>query len=245
MAITSAAALCVSGLNIIQAEAAVAQRKLKLADGSVILFQGDSITDGNRGRTADPNHIMGHGYAFSVASRWGADFPEKKIAFFNRGISGNKVNDLAKRWKADTLDLNPSLLSILVGVNDAASVVFQREPVISAERYEAEYISLIDQTLQIFPSILLVLCEPFILKVGKVKDNWDNYHADMVKRQAVVEKLSRQYNTVFVAFQEVFDKASEKAAAEYWMWDGVHPTVAGHELMAREWISQVEKRLKF
>jgi lysophospholipase L1-like esterase len=67
----------------------------------------------------------------------------------------------------------------------------------------------------------------------------------MVKRQAVVEKLSRQYNTVFVAFQEVFDKASEKAAAEYWMWDGVHPTVAGHELMAREWISQVEKRLKF
>ena len=33
------------------------------------LFQGDSITDGNRGRNLDPNHIMGHGYAYSVASR--------------------------------------------------------------------------------------------------------------------------------------------------------------------------------
>jgi lysophospholipase L1-like esterase len=187
---------------------------------------------------------MGHGYAFSVASRWGADFPEKKIAFYNRGISGNKVDDLAKRWKADTLDLNPSVLSILVGVNDAASVVFQREPVISAERYETDYKSLIEQTLQMFPDILLVLCEPFILKVGKVKDNWEAYHADMVKRQAVVLKLSQQYNTVFVAFQEVFDKATENAAADYWMWDGVHPTVAGHELMARAWIKQVEKRIK-
>ncbi len=32
-----------------------------------VLFQGDSITDGNRGRTADPNHILGHGYQFIVA----------------------------------------------------------------------------------------------------------------------------------------------------------------------------------
>ncbi len=243
IALSGVATICLTAMEPYNALAK--KRKLALADGSVILFQGDSITDGNRGRTADPNHIMGHGYAFSVASRWGADFPEKKIAFFNRGISGNKVNDLAKRWKADTLDLNPSVLSILVGVNDAASVVFQREPVISAERYEAEYKSLIEQTLQMFPDILLVLCEPFILKVGKVKDNWEAYHADMVKRQAVVLKLSQQYNTVFVAFQEVFDKATENAAADYWMWDGVHPTVAGHELMARKWIKQVEKRLKF
>ena len=29
--------------------------------GTRILFQGDSITDGNRGRSADPNHILGHG----------------------------------------------------------------------------------------------------------------------------------------------------------------------------------------
>ena len=35
---------------------------------SRILFQGDSITDGNRGRSADPNHILGHGYAFIIAA---------------------------------------------------------------------------------------------------------------------------------------------------------------------------------
>ena len=66
-----------------------------------ILFQGDSITDGNRGRNSDPNHILGHGYVFLIAARWGAAYPEKDWAFFNRGVSGNTVNDLEKRWQTD------------------------------------------------------------------------------------------------------------------------------------------------
>ena len=73
-------------------------------NGLVILFQGDFITDGNRGRRySDLNHIMGHGYAFSVSNRLGCDFPERNLKFINRGISGNKVTDLAKRWKEDAL----------------------------------------------------------------------------------------------------------------------------------------------
>ena len=83
-----------------------------------ILFQGDSITDGNRGRNSDPNHILGHGYVFLIAARWGAAYPEKDWTFLNRGVSGNTVADLSSRWQADTLDLQPDLLSILVGVND-------------------------------------------------------------------------------------------------------------------------------
>ena len=211
----------------------------------VILFQGDSITDGNRGRSTDPNHIMGHGYAFSIASRLGADFPEKRLVFYNRGISGNKVNDLAVRWQTDTLDLKPDLLSVLVGVNDASSVVFKRDPIISVEKYEEVYRSLLDQTLTRFPGITIVLCEPFILPVDHVKENWEAYHADIAKRQSIVRKLVTQYDAVFVGLQQVFDNACNKASAEYWIWDGVHPTVAGHELIAREWINQVGKRIEF
>jgi len=213
--------------------------------GMVILFQGDSITDGNRGRNNDPNHIMGHGYAFSIASRLGADHPEKMLMFYNRGISGNKVNDLALRWQADTIDLKPDVLSILVGVNDSSSVVLQREPVITVEKYEEIYKSLLDETIEKFPRITLVLCEPFILKVGNVKEKWEAYHPDIVNRQEVVRKLATHYNAVFVGCQSVFDEACKQAAADYWIWDGVHPTVAGHELLAREWINQVGKRISF
>ena len=211
--------------------------------GPVILFQGDSITDGNRGRNADLNHIMGHGYAFSIASRWGAEYPNKGLTFINKGVSGNKVNDLASRWQEDALDLKPDVLSILIGVNDSSSVVFEREPIISVEKYEAIYKSLLDQTKAQFPEIVFVLCEPFMLPVGKVKELWDAYKADIAKRQAVVMKLASQYHAVFIGLQEVFDKACEKAPADYWIWDGVHPTVAGHEMITREWIRLVGKRI--
>ncbi|MEI8114671.1 MAG: SGNH/GDSL hydrolase family protein [Bacteroidia bacterium] len=242
IALTGVAAVCLPEMSVFASETNARQ---KLKNGAVILFQGDSITDGNRGRTADPNHILGHGYQFSIGSRLGADYPEKKYVFYNRGISGNKVIDLAARWQADTLDLKPDVLSILVGVNDSSSVIYKWEPVISVEKYEETYQSLIEQTLAKFPDIVFVLCEPFILPVGKVKENWETYHADMFQRQAIIRKLAAKYNAVFVGFQDVFDKACDKAAADYWIWDGVHPTVAGHELMAREWIRQVEKRIKF
>lgn len=220
------------------------KKKMKLAKGSVILFQGDSITDGNRGRDADPNHIMGHGYAFSIASRWGVEYVEKDLKFINKGISGNKVVDLAARWQTDTLDLKPTILSILVGINDTNSVLENWEPIVSVEKYEETYRLLIEQTKRAFPEILLVLCEPFILPVGKVQKRWESYVDDVSKRQAVVRKLAMEQEAVFIGLQEVFNKACEKAPADYWMWDGIHPTVAGHELLAREWIKQVSRRVE-
>ena len=226
------------GVNSVQPEK-------RLKNNAVILFQGDSITDGNRGRNEDPNHIMGHGYAFSIASRVGADFPEKNYKFYNRGISGHKITDLESRWQKDTLDLKPDVLSMLIGVNDAASVIFNRPPVVPVEKYEETYDSLLEQTQSQYPEILFVLCEPFILKVGKVADNLDAYLADISKRREVVKKLAAKFDAVFVPSQEVFNKACEKAPAEYWMWDGVHPTVAGHELLAREWLKQVKSRISF
>lgn len=243
-ALTGIAAYCLPTAESFAAETDRTPNQ-SLKNGAVILFQGDSITDGNRGRNTDPNHIMGHGYAFSIASRVGADYPEKRYQFYNRGISGNKVNDLEKRWQAETLDLKPDVLSILVGVNDSSSVVFNREPIIPVEKYEEIYTSLLEQTKAAFPAIIFVLCEPFILKGGRVTENWEAYHSDIVQRQAIVRKLVVKFDAVLVGFQEVFDRACEKAPADYWIWDGVHPTVAGHELMAREWLKQVEKRIRF
>jgi lysophospholipase L1-like esterase len=210
----------------------------------IFLFQGDSITDGNRGRNNDPNHIMGHGYAFSIASRVGAAFPQKNLSFYNRGISGNKITDLASRWQNDTLDIKPNLLSILIGVNDTDSVVRQKD-IVTAEKFEREYRLLLNETKTKLPECLLVLCEPFILAVGRVKDNWSLWNTEIQKRQRVVANLSNEYGVVFVPFQNVFNKAATRANPQYWIWDGIHPTVAGHELMAREWLHQVGRKLHF
>jgi lysophospholipase L1-like esterase len=216
-------------------------------DGLVFLFQGDSITDGNRGRNQDPNHIMGHGYAFSIASRLGYAFPEKKLTFINKGISGNKVTDLEKRWKEDTLDLKPDVLSVLVGINDSSSVVGPdaNRTQVSTQMFNDIYRSLLDKVVTQNPNVLLVLNQPFVFKNSSTSPDWEKRITDLTERQRIAEKIALDYNAVYVKLQEAFDEACKKAPVEYWIWDGVHPTVAGHEVIAKEWLKQVGKRLTF
>ena len=218
------------------------------ADGNgnncTFLFQGDSITDGNRSRNNDWNHVMGHGYQYIIASKLWYDFPKRGFHFLNRGISGNKVTDLAERWQADTLELKPDVLSILIGINDTSAFIGGDKD-FAVDEYESGYRSILQQTKQQLPNVQFVLCEPFILSVGRVKEKWEEYSSEIEKRQGVVKKLSVEYNAVYVPFQSAFNKALSKAPAEYWIWDGIHPMPAGHELMAREWINHVSKTLKF
>lgn len=207
-----------------------------------VLFQGDSITDGNRGRTDDPNHIMGHGYAFSIASRLGADHPGRNLKFINKGISGNTITDLAARWEAEALALKPDVVSILIGVNDVLfSLRDQQDP--EGSNFGEHYSTLLAATRQALPNAVLVLGEPFILPVGPVKENLSAWQSAVGKRQTVVRTLAARYHAVFAGYQQVFQDACKKAPADYWIWDGIHPTVAGHELMAREWLRQVSKRV--
>jgi lysophospholipase L1-like esterase len=189
--------------------------------GARILFQGDSITDGNRGRSADPNHILGHGYVFITAARHGAAFPEAKLDFMNRGVSGNTVLDLEKRWQKDTLDLKPDILSILIGVNDNGRNV-------PLDQYEQVYDKLITDAKAANPKLKLVLCEPFLKPTGKVNEN-------IVKRQEIVARLAQKHGAALVRYQRIFDEAVKRAPADYWIWDQVHPTYRGHQLMADEW----------
>lgn len=202
--------------------------------GARILFQGDSITDGNRGRNSDPNHILGHGYQFILAAKYGAMLADRQLVFINRGVSGNRVSNLAARWQKDALDLRPDVLSILIGVNDLNSGV-------SAAEYERQYDALLAETVKALPAVKLVLGEPFGLPVGPKKANWEKYRTDLAERQAIVGRLAAKYHAVVVHYQKAFDEAAQHAPAEYWIWDGVHPTYSGHQLMADEWERAVNR----
>lgn len=202
--------------------------------GARILFQGDSITDGNRGRTADPNHILGHGYAFLIAAKYGAMLPERNLTFVNRGVSGNTVADLAARWTTDTLELRPDILSVLIGINDNSRNV-------PLDEFEKGYDQLLAEAIAANPRLRLVLCEPFTLASGKRRENHDEWRYGVQKRQEAVVRLAAKYHAAIVHFQRMFDDALRRAPAEYWVWDGIHPTYSGHQLMADEWERTVQQ----
>lgn len=202
-----------------------------------ILFQGDSITDGNRGRSADPNHIMGHGYAFFVAAKLGSEHPEKQLHFINKGTSGDTVQALQARWQDDAISLKPDVISILVGINDVLFRINNGKTNDPAP-YEQDLRKLLQTTRQALPAATFVLGEPFILPVGMVKTNPEAWAKEVGELQGAVRTLAEEFRCIFIPYQQAFNAAVKKAPAEYWIWDGIHPTVAGHGLMAREWLKK-------
>lgn len=204
-----------------------------------ILFQGDSITDGNRGRDTDPNHILGHGYAFWIAAERGMALAAKRPEFVNRGISGNRVRDLEARWTEDAIKLQPDTLSILVGVNDILMSI--NEPGgFDPLGYEEGYRRLLKRTVSELPTVRLVLCEPFILPGGHTDYDWRTWREAADACSAAVRRLADEFGAVFVPLQDAFEAACEIAPASYWIWDGIHPTTAGHGLLAKRWLEIVQ-----
>lgn len=205
-----------------------------LRQGAVILFEGDSITDGGRWREGnDYNHIMGQDYAYVIAAELGSRYPERRATFVNKGVGSSQVTGMAERWETDVLALKPDVLSILIGVNDALMTGDKAE---SVTTFEATYDRLLAETLKALPGVRIVLGEPFVLPVGRQRETYAASRAAVKERQEVVARLGAKYRLPVIDYQRVFDAASGRAPAAFWSWDGVHPTYAGHGLMAREWM---------
>ena len=209
-----------------------------IPSNSTILFQGDSITDCHRSRDAAgvPNDLggLGQGYAMMAAAELLETRPVDGLRIFNRGISGNRIVDLDARIKNDIIHLNPDVLSILIGVNDTWHGK-SGDNGVSVPKYERVYRALLHEVREALPSVKFVLCEPFVLRCGVVSDDWVG---EIDQRRAVVAKLANEFGAVRVPFQSMFDEAVKLAPPEHWALDGVHPSAAGHHLMAKCWLEK-------
>lgn len=201
-------------------------------ESDIILFIGDSITDCGR-NYADPGSL-GVGYAMMAAARLGLQYPEQKLTFINRGISGNRAIDLQQRWDKDCLELNPTWVSIYIGINDTWRYYDSGQETTAAE-FETIYRDLLERTSQ-NTGARLVLIEPFVLPVPEDRKGW---RQDLDPKIHIVRELAREYGALLVPLDGLFAAASVKAEPAYWAGDGVHPTPAGHALIADAWLRTV------
>lgn len=202
--------------------------------GTVVLFQGDSITDCGRDKTrGDPNMAgtLGTGYPLLVASAELAAHSGSGLKFYNRGISGNKVPDLEQRWAADTIALKPDVLSVLVGVNDYWHTKSHGYKGTVAD-YETRFAALLEATRRELPAARIVVIEPFVLRCGAIDATW---FPEFDERRAAAARVARQVKATFVALQDKFTQLAARTSPEYWAADGVHPTAAGHGFIAEQW----------
>ncbi|MCF7817423.1 MAG: SGNH/GDSL hydrolase family protein [Kiritimatiellales bacterium] len=205
---------------------------LPFKKNDVILFTGDSITDCDRNRNAPDS--LGMGYAGMVAGRLGADHPELNLRFINRGISGDRTCDLLRRWDAECIGLEPDWVSILVGVNNTWRRYDHNDPTPDAV-FEDEY-RLLLKRLADETKAKVVICSPFLLPTNP---QVIAMREDLDPKIAIVKKLAADFGAAWVDFDLVFVAALGRHIPAYWASDGVHPTVAGHALMADAWIRMV------
>ncbi|HEY0075022.1 MAG TPA: SGNH/GDSL hydrolase family protein [Abditibacteriaceae bacterium] len=196
-----------------------------------VLFYGDSITDA--GRNSGANGGLGTGYAALCAAQLLARYPEWNLNFTNKGISGNRVYDLEARLQEDVLDLQPNLVSVLIGIND------------TWRRYDSGKSSPIGEFQDSYRRILsaitesgtrLVICEPFLLPIPEDRKKW---REDLDPRITACRDLARQFGALYLPLDGLFAAASTRASLDYWLPDGVHPSLAGHALIADAWIRLV------
>lgn len=208
-----------------------------IGENATILFQGDSITDAGRDKESEEaNQGLGGGYALLATAQLRHQLAVRSVSCYNRGISGNKVFQLSDRWQDDALALKPDLLSILIGVNDFwHTLTGGYEGTI--ETYTKDFRSLLKRTKEQLPDVTLVIGEPFVVREGSAID--ENWFPDFLAYQESAKQIAQDFEAGFIPYQSVFDEASKEVEPTYWTADGVHPTLAGSQLMAEAWLQTV------
>jgi len=233
-ALLSIPGIAASAMNVSQASG------ISLQKGDVILFQGDSITDAGRDRnikTPNTSPMMGSGYVIQAAGELLFKHAGKNLTIYNKGVSGNKVHQLAERWDVDCINLKPNVLSILIGVNDFWHTKTGSYKA-TVKTYENDYRALLKRTVAALPDVKLIIGEPFSVTGIKAVDN--SWYPEFDRYRETAQKLADEFNAVFIPYQKVFDEAQKYAPGVYWTHDGVHATLAGAHLMANAWMKAVE-----
>lgn len=195
------------------------------------LFQGDSITDCGRGDYGNP-YAMGCGYPRLLEAELTSQ--DGTCEVMNCGISGNRVVDLLARWKRDCLNLKPDVLTILIGVNDVWHELGNQDGV-SVPLFEEVYRILLRETFAALPGTKVLLMGAYVMPGVATSPDWEVFSGEVKARRDVTRKLAEEFGLVYVDLQEAFDQAQKRFPADHWSSDGVHPTAAGHEVIAQAW----------
>lgn len=219
------------------------------------LFIGDSITDGGWGNScgdmrpsaernhSDMNHIYGHSYMMLCASEVQSRSPQEDIVFYNRGISGNTLADMAARWDSDAVALRPDLVTILVGTNDVEYYV-AKDTVAQFDfgAWDKTYRALLDTMLNVCPDVRFAIGAPFVGKVGwrGAAPNYQLRERMIDSMDVIVRNIAADYSATLLPFDSLFcGLMADQPRQDYWIWDGVHPTPAGHRRMADLWLDKM------
>ena len=204
-----------------------------------ILFTGDSITHAFRiEEELNPLYLYGMGFVRDVIGELVSENPTG-YEFVNTGICGNRSIDLYTRLDEAIFAHKPDVLSLLVGVNDVHYEVESGNGV-DIQTYEKTYRKIIEETIEKFPNIKIILLEPYITKGFLTEASYERY-VEVYEYAKVVRRIAKEYDLYFVPLQDVINENVLKWGAKMVINDGIHPNILGSKIIAREWLKVFRK----
>ena len=186
-----------------------------------ILFQGDSVTDAGRDRSNPAD--MGEGYPRYASAMIQDSFSDTDFEFVNLGISGNRTEHLVERLEADFIEIQPDIVSILIGVNDVWHHYAFEYVETTDQQFEENYRKVLD-AIKSRTNARILMIQPFLLEtVDPVKQELCE---ELERKKAIVKKLADEYADAYLPLDEVLHGMTEEEPA-YYAADGVHPTPDG------------------
>ena len=204
-----------------------------------LVMIGDSITDSGRSYDAQPAGwgSYGDGHVSLINACLTGLAPAKQIMVINKGVNGNTILDLRKRWQKDVIDLRPDWVSIMIGINDVwrhYDAVLQQIEQVDETVFEKTYDELIEETKPKVKGIIIM--SPFMIE-PKMTD-------DMRKMTdayaAIAEKTAKKHNLIYIDVQRKMDTFMESLSSYILSSDRVHPNLQGHMIIAKAFLDGIQ-----
>lgn len=197
-----------------------------------LVFVGDSITDAHRDY-GNPDDL-GLGYVNMLDYFLRLKFSQLNLQVYNRGINGHRLIDMKNRWQENCLQLQPDLVSIMIGINDIWTHHHQYRNIGMNYWHDFynDYDSLIQQTKR--QGAEVILFKVFVMPYPQERLNWQ---ADVFIMNQLIDQLGQEHQCPTVELQApLLTLGREYGFALYTGNDGIHPTPLGHGVIAQNWL---------
>ena len=198
-----------------------------------LLFQGDSITDAWREKGDNDYHKLGNNYPKYAAQYISELYPDTQFEFINLGKGGNKTADLVARLRSDFIDIQPDIVSILVGINDVWAHVENRDWMPN-EEFRDNYRTILE-ALKTETNAKIMLIEPFIFP----HPNTVVFREDLNPKIDVIRKLALEYADAYLPTDGLFYSAFMTEDSNSFTDDCIHPNAHGSEFIGRKYAEYI------
>jgi lysophospholipase L1-like esterase len=214
-------------LFVLAADLLAPAQQLALHDGDRVAFYGDSITAQRY-------------YTRFVEDFFLTRYPLLHVTFFNAGVPGDTVNggytgDTPTRLKRDLFPLQPTVVTIMLGMNDGYYMTFNQKYL---DIYEDGYRKLLGSIQTTLPAARITLISPTPYDEVTHGTEFPQYnqviarHAAFVKDFAAASHLD--FSDFFASVTNLTNAGMQKnsSLAALLVPDRIHPSEAAHWVMA-------------